>query len=84
MTSVTYATNAVPAFPMMQDLLGAFEQAEIALECALREHHAALLNMQRAVLEDLPQAGEQLQSTMRRVLFLRDQRDRLRDAIARH
>jgi hypothetical protein len=72
------------ALPQISDLLGAVEQAEIALECALQEHHAALTHMQRATLEDLPRAGERLQSTMLTVLRLRDRRDRLRSAIARH
>jgi hypothetical protein len=66
------------------DLLGGFEQTEIALEYALRDHGDALREMLRVPLEDMPRVGERLQTTMLRVLALRDRRACIRAEIAQH
>jgi hypothetical protein len=62
------------------DLLGAFEQVEIALEYALQAHRDACLELR----QDRPAAGQHLETTLRTLLRLHDRRDHLRTEIARH
>jgi hypothetical protein len=62
------------------DLLGAFEQVEIALEYALQAHQDACLELR----QDQPAAGQHLETTLRTLLRLHDRRDHLRTEIARH
>jgi hypothetical protein len=62
------------------DLLGAFEQVEIALECALQAHQDACQELR----QDRPAAAQHFETTLRTLLRLHDRRDLLRTEIARH
>jgi hypothetical protein len=64
------------------DLLGAFEQAEIAVEWANRDYQEAAMRLHQAKPADRQQASYQLSIATKTLLRRLAQRDRLRAEIA--
>jgi hypothetical protein len=72
----------VIAAPVVDDLLGAYEQSEIALELALAAYHDATACFAQARPADRRQADHRLSLATQEVLRQSVRRDRVRAQIA--